>query len=213
MERTSAAGVGTCELRLPQHTGYTTSSTMRSEERDPRLEDLSAQPWVAYFGKNRSHLILPSPPILLTLCTVRNVRGAECPARHLTAPSTLRIFTLPSLPIFSVEAAGTVKFTSNRRADAIGALDECSAKPHEKRYISRHPVPDPGIARQCIFSVLAIEDSQGQQWLIPETQLTRTRIGMPNRRPPDPLRWVVFGPDQYPIIILRCWEAVDVYAR
>ena len=46
-----------------------------------------------------------------------------------------------------------------------------------------------------------------------ETQLTRTRIEAPNRRPPDALRGVITGPGQFPIVVFRRWEAVYVCAR
>ena len=50
------------------------------------------------------------------------------PCEALDSALTIRIFTLPILPIFSIGAAGTIKVTSNRLAAAIGALEESSAK-------------------------------------------------------------------------------------
>ena len=63
------------------------------------------------------------------------------------------------------------------------------------------------------IAVLPIDESSGQQWLMPETQLTCTRIKVPNRRPPDLLRAFIPGAGQFPILVFRRWEAIYVYAR
>ena len=48
---------------------------------------------------------------------------------------------------------------------------------------------------------------------MPENQLTRTRIEVPNQRPPDPLRGFITGPRQCPRVVFRRWETVHVCAR
>ena len=116
------------QLQLPRHIGCTASSTIRREEQDPRLKSLSAQPSMAWFVKplDSRPPIIPCPPLDL----VHRHERSPCrmPCKTLDSALATRIFTLPSLPIFSVGAAGTIKVTGNRLAAAIGALEECSAK-------------------------------------------------------------------------------------
>lgn len=102
------------------------------------------------------------------------------PCKTLDSAPTARIFTLPSPPIFSVGAARTIKFTGNRLADAIGALEERLVKWLMRSVIlrgTRSPI------QAVRISILAIEESPGQQWLMPKTQLTRIRMDVPNCRP------------------------------
>lgn len=70
--------------------------------------------------------MLPCPPLDLVHCHER----APCrmPCKTLESALTAGIFTLPSLPISSVGAARNIKFTGDRLADAIGALEERLAK-------------------------------------------------------------------------------------
>lgn len=44
-QRTSAAAVGSCELRPPRRTGQTSPSTVLSENRDPQLDTSLCGPW------------------------------------------------------------------------------------------------------------------------------------------------------------------------
>ena len=97
------------------------SITIRSEQSGSRLKVLSAQPSVApsKFADLCSHL---------NLAHLYDRSDRRMPLKILDSTFTPRISTLLSPPIFSVEEAGTVNFTSNRLADASGAFDECSAK-------------------------------------------------------------------------------------
>ena len=115
-------------LQLPRHIGCTASSTMRREEQDPRLKSSSAQPSMAWLVKplDSRPPIIPCPPLDL----VHRHERSPCrmPCKTLDSALATQIFTLSSLPIFSVGAAGIIKVTGNRLAAAIGALEECSAK-------------------------------------------------------------------------------------
>lgn len=128
--------VGRCESHLEAHRGREGGSYVLKGRLGIHCSPRGAQ--VSLF----------SFPVLLTLCIVTNV--GECPTRHLTAPSPPRSSTFLVFQYSCVEAAGTIKFTSNRLADTTGALDESFRETaHENRHTSRHPVPHPGIAGQC----------------------------------------------------------------
>ena len=81
------------------------------------------------------------PPIILCppLDLVHRCERSPCKMLSKTLDSALaaRIFTLPSVPIFSVEGAETIKFTSNRLAAEIGDLEEYSAKWLMRNFIPR----------------------------------------------------------------------------
>ena len=95
--------------------------TILNEQPGSRHKALSAQPSVppSNFAGLCPHL---------NLAHHHDRSDRRIPLQMLNSTLTPRISTLLSLPIFSVEEAGAVNFTSDRLADNIGALDERSAK-------------------------------------------------------------------------------------
>ena len=81
------------------------------------------------------------------------------------------------LVVGSVRTQATVRLSL---FPVVGAFEVCRAnlRLHARGFgrTARH--------REAVqVSILAIEESLGQQWLTPETQLTLVRIEMPNCRP------------------------------
>ena len=119
--------------RLQAETGMTHRLVLRlvsirSEQPGSRLKASSAQPSMApsKFASLCPHAFIPCPPF--DLADLHDRSDRSMPLKIFDSILSPEISTFLGLLTFRVEATGTVNFISNRFADAVDALNECSAK-------------------------------------------------------------------------------------